>query len=213
MFKFTKTIWIFCAMIIFLCSTLCLALVITHEEGMWPASWPKALEPYRKQASTIEVGTGIQEDVHEIRFKNREEFEKLWPAILELKNKRAPLRLRSIEPFSQGSLFHNEQPVVRIYGPAYSIGSASRPGDKELRPVPPWPESIKSSTGELPEYVTKSEDGMTWVPVEEGRPKGFIYRARIELELVVDGKIIDLNRIYLPADTPIIDKREFEKQS
>jgi hypothetical protein len=27
------------------------------------------------------------------------------------------------------------------------------------------------------------------------------------MELVVDGKIIDLNRIALPADTPIIDKR------
>ena len=34
-----------------------------------------------------------------------------------------------------------------------------------------------------------------------------MYRARIDLELVVDGKIIDLNRIQIPSDAPIIDKR------
>jgi hypothetical protein len=27
------------------------------------------------------------------------------------------------------------------------------------------------------------------------------------LDLIVDGKVVDLNRIPLPADTPIIDKR------
>jgi hypothetical protein len=27
------------------------------------------------------------------------------------------------------------------------------------------------------------------------------------IELVVDGKIVDLNRIALPADTPIVDER------
>jgi len=34
------------------------------------------------------------------------------------------------------------------------------------------------------------------------------WRARIDIELVVDGRIIDLNRIQLPADTPIIDNRK-----
>ena len=32
-------------------------------------------------------------------------------------------------------------------------------------------------------------------------------RARLDIELSVDGDIVDLNRIPLPADTPIIDKR------
>ena len=32
------------------------------------------------------------------------------------------------------------------------------------------------------------------------------------IELVVDGDIVDLNRIPLPADTPIIDER-FQKQA
>ena len=33
------------------------------------------------------------------------------------------------------------------------------------------------------------------------------------IELIVDGKIVDLNRIPLPADTPIIDKRFIEEQT
>ena len=32
-------------------------------------------------------------------------------------------------------------------------------------------------------------------------------RARIEIEVIVDGDIVDLNRIPLPADAPVIDKR------
>jgi hypothetical protein len=36
---------------------------------------------------------------------------------------------------------------------------------------------------------------------------GLMYRARVDIVLIVDGKIVDLNRIPLPADTPIIDKR------
>jgi len=32
------------------------------------------------------------------------------------------------------------------------------------------------------------------------------------IELVVDGKTVDLNRIPLPEDTPIIDKRFKEEQ-
>jgi hypothetical protein len=32
------------------------------------------------------------------------------------------------------------------------------------------------------------------------------------VELVVDGKIVDLNRIPIPADTPIVDER-FDRAS
>jgi hypothetical protein len=211
MFKFTATTWIFSIICVFLCPTLCLALVIINVRGLWPESWPKELEPYRKQAKTYEIGTGTQENAYEINFKDREEFEEVWPTVLKLKSKGAPLILRSIEPFKSGSLFNNEQPVIRIYGPVHPAYGYSRPGGKMLRPGPPWPESIKSPRGELPEYVTISEDGNSWVAVQEIPPiekvKGFLYRARIEIELVVDGNIIDLNRIHLPADTPIIDKR------
>ena len=39
------------------------------------------------------------------------------------------------------------------------------------------------------------------------RPYYYRRRARIDIELIVDGDIVDLNRIPLPTDTPIIDKR------
>ena len=35
----------------------------------------------------------------------------------------------------------------------------------------------------------------------------------IYIELIVDGEIIDLNRIQLPPDTPIIDERFKEPES
>jgi len=33
------------------------------------------------------------------------------------------------------------------------------------------------------------------------------------IELIVDGNIVDLNRIHLPADTPIIDERFKDAQN
>lgn len=219
-----STITMFAVMTM-LASSFCFGMVIVHKTGMWPDSWPKELEPYRKQAKTLEIGAGNQENVYEIRFENREEFEKLWPIILKLKDKKAPLRLRSIEkPIKKCRLFNSEKPVVRIFSHVYPVWPSHRPGGRKLRPAPPWPDSIKSPTGELPEYVAKSEDGnawipveeekprcFMWIPVEEKKPRGFIYRARTEIELVVDETIIDLNRILLPPDTPIIDRRFQEK--
>ncbi len=206
-------IGVFIVLALTLFSTSSIALVMTREEGIWPESWPKELELYRKQAKTIELAAGNQENVYEIGFENREEFEKLWPIILKLKDKGAPIRLRSIEkPFKKGGLFNNEKPVVRIYSHVWPAYGTSRPGGKKLIPAPPWPESIKSHTGELPEYIMRSEDGNSWIPVGEKKPKGFMYRARTEIELVIDGTIIDLNRIYLPSNTPIVDKRKLDKK-
>lgn len=39
------------------------------------------------------------------------------------------------------------------------------------------------------------------------KEKGFYNRARIDIDLVIDGNVIDLNRIPLPAKTPIEDQR------
>ena len=35
----------------------------------------------------------------------------------------------------------------------------------------------------------------------------FVLTTLTGMELVVDGEVVDLNRIRLPVDTPIIDKR------
>lgn len=230
-----KSTIILFAVMTMLASSLCSGMVSINTTGKWPDSWPKELEPFRQQAKTIQIATGYQENVYEIRFENREEFEKLWPVILKLKDKKAPLRLRRIEkPIKKGSLnnsdrpivrvFNSDRPVVRVFSHVYPAWPSRRPGSRTLRPAPPWPDSIKSPTGELPEYVTRSEDGNAWIPaekqepqdfiwslVDDGKPPGFMYRARTEIELVVDGTIIDLNRIFLPPDTPIIDRR-FQEQ-
>ena len=52
-------------------------------------------------------------------------------------------------------------------------------------------------------------DKLGWRPlaeVPEG-DRGFHHRARTEITLFVDGKVIDLNRIPLPNDALLIDRR------
>jgi hypothetical protein len=44
-------------------------------------------------------------------------------------------------------------------------------------------------------------------PVPGGTNDGVDGRSAASLELIVDGEIVDLNRISLPPDTPIIDER------
>jgi hypothetical protein len=197
-----------------LLTPLCLGLVMTTGNGTCPADWPKELESYRKQAKTIGIAAGNQEDVFEISFHNREQFEKIWPAILTLKSDGAPLTLTTARSApGWAGLFDNNEPLVRIYAPSYTTNAVKTPDGKTVRrPVPPWPDSAKLPNGQLPVYVTLSDDKTTWVPADTNHNplKPIEHRARIEIELVVDSKIIDLNRIRLPVDTPIIDRRTFE---
>lgn len=60
--------------------------------GTWPKTWPKELEPLRKQAWTWEHGlTGSKS--YDIPFASREEFESAWPHILTLKDKGTSITL------------------------------------------------------------------------------------------------------------------------
>ncbi|MBL7153693.1 MAG: hypothetical protein ISS79_08240 [Phycisphaerae bacterium] len=178
---------------------------------MWPSDWPIELSPYRAQGKTFQIAAGNQETAYEIHFKNREEFEKIWPTIQKVKSKGGTLKLSSIEkPFDEKtSFFSQAQPIVRIYGPVHPAWPVTFRGGKKLVPGPPWPDSARLEAGELSEYVTGSADRTTWLPYvyDPNKPAG-MWRARIDIELVVDGEIIDLNRIRLPADTRIIDNRK-----
>lgn len=203
-----RKLFLLIAGVFFISCCLCFALVSILNGGRWPDTWPKELEPFRKKAVTFDIMTGTQEFAYEIHFEKREEFENLWPTILKLKDKGAPLTLLSIKPFKKGKLFNNEKPVVRIFSYRHPARLYER---KKIKPVPPWPDSIKSPTGQLPEYVTISQDGNSLIPVKDRKLTVIKYRARTEIELVVDGNIIDLNRIPLPPDTPIVDKRFEEK--
>ncbi len=185
-----------------LLSSLCFALVMISSTGTWPDSWPKELGPYRKQARTLGVAHGIQETVHEIPFDNREDFEKAWPHILTLKSPGAPLILEN-SPSSYGVSGSTTEAGVRILCPVGGV--TGTPGGKR-----PWPDYLKSESGELPEYVSK-ENGK-WIPAKRSKRVGFLNRARVDIVLITDGKIVDLNRIPLPPDTPIIDNRFKDKE-
>ncbi len=195
------------------------ALYEVTEEGAWPKNWPKELEPLRNQARTL---VHTQEGgIHEIPFTSREEFEAAWPHILAVKSKKAPLILLSSP---DRLLTKTIKAGVRIRSPLtgtlvipkgthYPPGAESFiPDGNFLKIGPPCPDHIKSESGALPKYVLHEKG--KWVPYNETKAKEYstgqrwsFRRVRIDIELIVDGAIVDLNRIPLPPDTPIIDKR------
>jgi hypothetical protein len=177
------------------------------ETGMWPKSWPKELEPLRQNARTIETATLIHENIYEIHFKDRDTFERSWPILVGLKSKNGLLTLFKVASSlpNQVAIISNEVPAVRIYASQAPGGISGG-----LPFGPPWPSSALLPDGNLPEYVKMGEvqGKKTWVPAKIEKEKiVWLMRARVDVELVIDGKIIDLNRIRIPSDTPIIDKR------
>lgn len=185
-------------------SCWCFSAVIVEGRGTWPDSWPQELEQYRAQAKTFGMMEGMSEDIHEIPFFKRKDFEQAWPHILELKTTGAPIILEPSPSTLSGGLSTAEA-GVRVLCPGRA---SSRLSDgKMLETGPPWPDDLKLPSGGMPEYVV-NQDGK-WVASGVKDFGGF--RARLDIVLIVDGKIVDLNRIPLPADTPIIDKR-FKKK-
>ena len=120
--------------------------------GDWPKSWPKELEPLRKQAWTWEHGFGGMS--YDIPFANQNEFESAWPHLLKLKSKGAP--------------------IILMRGPHVRAKLAKTAGVCIILPR---------------EGVSAGPLSVTCIM------------------LVVDGDIVDLNRIPLPTDTPVIDRR------
>lgn len=209
-------------------------LVFTRDGGSWPSDWPAELEPLRGSAKTIDVGTGTQEQIYEITFESSDDFLKAWPALLQVRTPGSPLRFRQVsvsEPKkgSWESIVSNSKPKVRIYAPVSNstrVGRVADYGPDQPIPAgkkpkmlpftlgPPWPQELLTREGGLPEYVhaIPQNGKAVLVEVKSGeRPRGFGYRARVDIEIVVDGKVIDLNRIEFPKDALIMDHR-FEVQ-
>jgi hypothetical protein len=208
------------------------ALVETANTGRWPADWPEELEPFRGRAQTTGVATGLQMNIYQIPFETHEEFQSVWPVILDLKSKGGTLTLSYVGSEAPGwPGCSNEEPCVRIHAPSGGV-TQSRPPEGVTAPevpadptyqdmqklveagmalnaAPPWPESAYLPNGDLSEYVASEwVDGrLTWLPAEIGAERGFLHRARVDIELVVDGDVIDLNFTHIPDDTRIIDKR------
>ena len=160
------------------CITVCSAVYAEFavwDKGMWPESWPKELEPLRKQSRTYE-GPRVLSRAYLIPFTKREEFEAAWPQLLKVKSKGVP--------------------IVLVRGPKTDFFVVQPAGVIILTPPvneAPGPENGVSITD------AQKADG-------EWRTKASY------IELVVDGKIVDLNRIQLPADTLIIDERFKEEK-
>ena len=198
-----------------LVASVCFAMYSVADRGMWPDSWPKPLDRLRAQARTLDHGDFT---VYEIPFTTRAEFESAWPHILTVKSAQAPLvLLSSPDKWLGDSIAAGVRircpptgQLVNFQGANYPPGSESAiPDGKFLRVGPPWPDDIKSPSGALPEYVII--DNGKWRAFDQkdfgGPNERTIRRARVEIELIVDGDVVNLNRIPLPADTPLIDKR------
>ena len=154
---------VFAAVIAFCSVGSVYAISFGGPGGKWPKTWPKQLEPLRKEAWTWEHGFGGMS--YDIPFATREEFEAAWPHILTLKSKDARIYLL------RGS-------HLRVAEGKTGAG---------VRVVPPRDVTLAQAE-KLPANIVTT----IW--------------------LVVDGKIVDLNRIALPADTTIIDERFKEEK-
>jgi hypothetical protein len=136
------------------------------DTGDWPDSWPKELEPLRKQAQTYE-GPLDADRRYLIPFTKREDFEAAWPHLLKAKSKGAP--------------------IILVRGPKTNFFK-----------VQPAGVLIKA----LPQRTDKPETPLPGKSDVRTKWNNTTY-----IELVVDGEIVDLNRIPLPPDTPIFDER------
>lgn len=201
------------------------ALVIPSDEGKWPATWPKEMESLRKRAKTLDVATGTQEHIYTIPFENRDEFEKLWPVLMKLRTPGSPLTLSKVGSTDAGwgKFMSNAKPCVRIKGPTggYAGGIAKLGGQIDFKELEagtmlfagtPWPKELIGPHGELPEYVSAVSIGdgkLTWKSIDQipEQNRGFHNRARVDIELVINGEVIDLDRIALPRDAQIVDRR------
>lgn len=146
------------------------ALYEVYDHGAWPESWPKELEPLRKQSRTL-VGPEVLNRHYQIPFTKREEFEAAWPHLLKVKSKGAPIFL--------------------VRGPKTDFFEI-KPAGVLIHSPPTGTEPNEGQTAAL--IPAQTNPRTTWMN-------------NTFFELVVDGNFVDLNRISLPADTPIIDER------
>jgi hypothetical protein len=95
------------------CPTL-YALYEVADSGTWPKTWPKELEPLRKQSRTL-VGPMVEQPHYEIPFTRRDDFAAAWPHLLTVKSKGTPIVLVRGPNARLGSEI---KAGVRIHGPA-----------------------------------------------------------------------------------------------
>ncbi len=165
-----RTAVVLAAIVVFAVASAVYALYEVSNEGTWPKSWPKELEPFRMQARTL-VGPEAPLEHYLIPFTDREQFESAWPHFLKVKSKGAP--------------------IILVRGPKTNFMEIKPAG--VLIHSPPRGQNAIPATREAP-IAGVSNVRERWMNTTY-------------IELVVDGNIVDLNRLPLPAGTPIIDER------
>lgn len=138
-----------------------------------------------------------------------------WPKELEPFRAQSSTRLSGIAqsltyeiPFNNRADFEAAWPhllKIKTQGAPVCLVKHSTPGLRGEIRAGVYVRCPPSERGELnmKRVVEAVPKGTKWEP----------YRGRmISLELVVDGEIVDLNRIELPAETPIIDARFMEQK-
>jgi hypothetical protein len=145
------------------------------DKGIWPESWPKEMEPLRKQARTFEGPVQLYRR-YLIPFTNREEFEAAWPHLVKVKSKGAP--------------------IILMRGPKTDFFEV-KPGGVLIQTPPVQTDKVANPETPLPGEMDVRTKWMNTTFIE----------------LVVDGQIVDLNRIPLPPDAPIVDERFKDKKN
>ena len=198
-----------------LATSMCSAIWGVSNTGNWPKSWPAQLEPLRSQSRTLHHDGYT---MYHVPFTDRAQFEAAWPHFLSIATADSPLTLSRghdrwtavdfdagvvIFTPNTGQLIVPGDKKTTIYGPevasAIREGKLKIPAGTYLKVGPPWPDAIRDESGKLPEYVVA--DGLEWrtTTLQEIRANvtktSLTRRARTEIRLIVDGKVVDLNRI------------------
>lgn len=196
-------------------------LMMVKEGGDWPKNWPQELEALRKNATTGNFFAGSEAILYYIEFKNRKQFEHAWPFLLKLKSKGAPLSLMSVDlpktDPNDKSVRHT-LPTAVVVCPTQ--GDYTKMPDGSYSHRAEWTEDIESQLSDniLPQLVGKCKTTKKWSVVASPVDSDsivryrFIQQARIEIQLYVDGDVIDMNRIHLPENTSIQDRRKYNEQ-
>lgn len=161
------------AVVALACSAVCspgYAAWSVADNGTWPESWPKEMEPLRKQSRSLTGGL-VNMTYYEIPFTDREQFEAVWPHILSRKTKGAP--------------------IILLRGPHKQLGEPMKAGVRIFCAIP-TSQKLKDPPGPI-EHVDNVRE--RWLNTTY-------------IEVIVDGEIVDLNRLALPPEeTLILDKR------
>jgi hypothetical protein len=184
--------------------------MIVESGGRWPKTWPSELEPFRARANTGQLYAGSTATVYEIEFKSAQEFNRVWPALLKVKSKKAPIVFVAATQGTTSAGGEPMQPQVHIVCPTQ--GTYKRKADGSYSHKGPWTKDIKAdANGVLPQFVEFFEQEGKWKIVEDPEKLDPMHRpleqARVEMVLYVDGEVINPDRISLPADTPVKNLR------